>query len=712
MIFSTKKMKTPVVLQMEKAECGAACLGIILGYYGRFVPIEELRYECGVSRDGTKASSIVKASKRYGLTCKGASNSTEQVKKIGKPFVAFWEFNHFIVIERFTRKYVFINDPATGRRRITYSEFDVSFTGVVLTFEWTDAFEKGGKKNSSNVFLLELIKLGRKEIRLVVYIGFLALLPGLILPIFSKVFVDQIIVRNFTSWVPMFLAIFCLFIAVKVFLDKFLLDVLSNLNRKISLILNVVFIGNILKLHPSFFLHRSAAEMGARQTSIRELAGLITGELSTSIVKIFSIIFFTGVLFYFNVGLTLLSFFLVFINVLILIRYFEKTKIESHLIVQNKNKLFVDLYNGVSIIESIKASGQEHNFVNRVNAKLASNINASQKSGLLNYGLTRLPSFISKVNTVLLVVFGGSMVMSGDITIGILMTYLIFINYFYEPIITIVRMFVKVQEIYGTSIRVSEIINAHSETESNEANLVTENSIEFKDITFGYNVAEPALFDKFNLKIKAGEKIGLVGASGSGKSTLAKILTKLHKPWDGSVLIGGKSISEIPSREFSNSVGVVDQFPLIFEGTIKNVLTLWDDSIEDEDIVSACKDALIHADIVRRPNGYNGQIEENGKNFSGGQIQKLEIARALMGNPDILILDEATSALDPISEYKIKDNIKNRNITAFIIAHRISSIKDCDRIIVLDKGKIIEEGNHDELMSCNGKYAELVSLEV
>lgn len=698
---------------MESVECGAAALGIVLGYYGKYVPLEELRVACGVSRDGSKASYIVEAATQYGLNYKAYRKTLIEVQKLKGPFIVFWNFNHFLVIEGFTDKAVFLNDPSNGRRKISYEEFDESFTGVVIEFEPSIDFQPGGSPFSPQKSLNKWIKTGNKELMYLVYLGLLSIVPATVLPVFSKIFVDQVLIQHMTSWIFPILIVMLSFVGIKTIIEWIQLRLLKNLNVKLLTIYSSKFLIKILRLPSQFYLNRSATEVAGRISSIKDISNFITVDLATTFFSLFGVLFFSFVLFLYDIEMTLVTISLAIINFFMLSHFAKRRKGESQLLVQDEGKLMATTVNGLSMIETLKASGREEEFLRKWSGLQARVTNTTQKTAKISSYLNVLPQLLLALNLVVVLFWGGHKVMNGELTMGMLMAYTVFIQFFYQPIIALVRLASRVQELYGNLVRVDEILEKEEIDLKQKmvAEPIMDSSIEVKNMCFGFNIMQEPLFNNLNLNIQRGQKIAIVGPSGSGKSTLAKILSGIFTPWSGEIVYGGQSLDAISQKTLSNELAVVDQEIFIFQGRIKDVLTLWDTTVSEKDMIAACKDACIHEDIVERPNGYYEYLSEGGSNFSGGQRQRMEIARALIRNPRFLIMDEATSALDPNTEKEIDLNLKKRGCTTIFIAHRLSTIRDCDEIIVLDHGKIVERGTHEQLVKLDGMYACLVKTD-
>ncbi|MCU0448118.1 MAG: NHLP family bacteriocin export ABC transporter peptidase/permease/ATPase subunit [Microscillaceae bacterium] len=720
-----KRNKTPNLLQMEAVECGAACLGMILGYYGRFVTLEQLRYDCDVSRDGSKASNLTKAARSYGLQAKGLRKETADLASLELPAIIHWNFNHFVVLENIdhTKNRVYLNDPAEGHRVISYEELDKAFTGIALTFEPSPEFVKGGKQpNVFNTFYNRLR--GYKfDLTFVVLISLLAVFPGIVIPLFIQVLVDNILVEGLRDWFTTLLIGMAGTALLRGILESLKNRYLLRLETKMALATASKFFWHVLRLPIDFYFQRFAGDIAARVETNDKVARLISNEFAKTFLDCLLVGFYLFVMWQYDVLLTLLGLGFAGLNIVALRIIAEKREESYTRLIQAEGKLTGVAISGLQMIETIKAGGREDDFFQKWASYHSKVINADQKLTALSIILNIIPQILTALTTIAILTLGSWEIMQGEMTIGMLVAFQSLMQSFTEPVNNLVGLGGKIQEAKGDINRLDDILAAKLDPQTERSNtqpgkpldfgIITkklEGYIEFKDVTFGYSRLSPPLIENFNLKIEPGERVALVGGSGSGKSTIAKLLSGLYEPWSGEILLDGMPRPQISREVINNSLAMVDQDIFLFEGTTKEILTLWDNTIPDYYITQAAKDAQIHDIIGSRRNGYDSRIVEGGKNLSGGQRQRLELARALVGNPSILILDEATSALDPVTEKQIENAIKRRSCSCLVVAHRLSTIRDCDEIIVMRYGKIIERGTHEELKKQDGAYAALIKM--
>ncbi len=714
-----RRSKVPSILQMEAVECGAASLAMILAYYGKFVPLEEVRVTCGVSRDGLKATNLMKGARAYGLKAKGYSKSIEKLLLMKTPCIIFWNFNHFVVVEGFSQNKVYINDPAQGRYTVDYDEFNGSYTGVVIVCEPGPDFVKEKSTSALLPALLQRLKHSRMAAGFIFLVSFFLVIPGIIIPTFSQVFIDKYLINQMSNWVPPLLLIMGLLLLVNVLLSYLQQYYLLRLETKLALTTSSEFFWHVLRLPSEFFAQRYGGEISNRITLNDEVAKVVAGDLANAFLNVFVVVFYALVMFTYDVSLTLVGIGVALLNIGALQLVASLRKEGNRKLLNENGKLMGTTMSGVSMIETLKASGRESEFFSTWSGYLSKVLLAEQELAWLTRKLNAIPPFLMAFNNALLLAIGAYRVMEGDLTIGMLVAFMYLMNNFIGPVNELVGVGSLLQETEGDMNRIDDVSKYkvaaefrdrdHTLLEKDEIPQKLIGRIDIKNLTFGYITTAPPLIEDFNLYIQPGGRVAIVGGSGSGKSTVAKIVAGLHKPWDGKILFDGTDRSVINRVSLTSSVAMVDQEILLFEGSIKDNISFWDPTIDEKDIIRAAKDADIHDMIASREGTYDAPLLEKGTNLSGGQRQRIEIARALAVNPNILIMDESTSALDPNSEKIVMDNIKRRGCTCLIVAHRLSTIRDCDSIIVMDKGEIVQRGTHEDLIQDQeGLYARLI----
>jgi NHLM bacteriocin system ABC transporter peptidase/ATP-binding protein len=716
----SKRRRVPTVLQMEAVECGAASLCMILAYFGRIVPLEECRTECGVSRDGSKANNVLKAARRYGLEAKGFKHELEDLYALDYPCVLFWNANHFLVLEGFKKGKAYLNDPAQGPRVVTMDELDTSFSGVVLTFKAGADFKPGGEKPSLAHALRRRLLGSETALSFVLLCGLFLVVPGLVIPTFSRIFVDEFLVAGRASIVkPLLLgmAIAIVLQGILTWLQKYFL---LRLETKLALSTSATFFNHILRLPVGYFAQRFAGEIGSRVAINDKVAGVVSGKLATTAIDCFMVVFYAALMFRYDVGLTLIVIGVSLCNV-VAIRLVARVRVDaSRKLMTDKGKLGGTAMGGLRMIETLKATGGENEFFSRWAGYQAKTLRAEQNLRQIGDMVSVVPMIVNTLVTASALLFGGLKVMDGTLTVGLLVAYQALTAQFTKPLNSFVTFGSTLQELEADLNRLDDVLRypqdkmyarekAERAEDPNDRRLKLQGKIELREVTFGYSPLEKPLIEGFNLLIQPGQRVALVGGSGSGKSTAAKLISGLYQPWSGDVLFDDVPRDRIPRRLLANSIGMVDQEIFLFGGTIRENVTMWDATIPAGRVTEACRDAAIAEVIETRDGGYGATVDEGGGNFSGGQRQRLEIARSMVGNPTILIFDEATSALDPATEAVIDDSLRRRGCTCIIIAHRLSTIRECDEIVVMQRGKIVQRGTHDEMKDVEGAYADLIA---
>jgi NHLM bacteriocin system ABC transporter peptidase/ATP-binding protein len=712
-----RRLRTPTVIQMEAVECGAAALGIILGYYGKFVSLEALRVACGVSRDGSKAINVLKAARNYGLVAEATREDPASLQQKALPVIVFWNFDHFLVVEGFNKNKnkVYLNDPASGPRTVTFEEFDRLFTGVTLSFRPGEEFRPGGVRHAVLPALVGRLRGSRVALIYIVLVSLLLLIPGLVLPTFTRIFIDDVLISG-RDWIPALLiglGVSAFFTALLTYVQRRFLLLLET---RLALLWSSRFFWHLFRLPMNFFSQRYAGEISSRVAMNDTLAIFLSSDLAANAINLLLIIFYAALMLQYDVPLTLIGLAVAGLNLAALQLIARQRTDTNHRLLQERGKLMGLSMHGLQVIETLKASGLESDFFAQWAGQQAKTTNAEQELGHSSEFLSATPVFLTFLNSALILLIGGLRVMDGYLTMGMLIAFQTLMTSFLAPVTGLVNLGSQFQEVIGDMKRLDDVLKygedkqfSQNTDELNESSVKLDGYVELRNVTFGYSHLEAPLIENFNLNLKPGSRVALVGGSGSGKSTIAKLVASLYSVWSGEILFDGKRIEELPRNVIHNSIAMVDQDIFLFEGTIRENLTLWDKSIDEATLVRATKDAVIHNVIAARSDGYEHFIEEGGRNFSGGQRQRLEIARALMTNPSILIMDEATSALDPVTEKQIDENLRRRGCTCLIVAHRLSTIRDADEIIVMEHGKIIQRGTHHDLYEAGGAYTRLIA---
>ncbi len=711
-------VKVPVVMQLEALECGAAALCMVLAYFGRWIPLEQLRKECGVSRDGSNLSNIYLVAKKYKLKPRAFQCSADIFRNKGTfPCIVFWNFNHFVVVDGFRGNKVYINDPANGEVVITFEEFDSSYSGICMLFELEEDFEPGGRPKSILKFARERLKGTAPAVILVTLTALIASLIGMITPAFSRYFVDDLLTRKFSVWSLDFFLLFSILTAFQIISLSIKSVYLLKLQGKTAIIANSKFLCHILSLPLSFFEQRMAGDIVQRYASNQKIADILINIFTPLLLDTISMLFNLCIMMNYNPFLACTGIVSVILSIFAA-NYISKKRVNiTRVQMKDMANLAGTTVQGIEMIETIKSSGAEQGFFMRWSGFQANANIQTVKFAKLNSILGQIPLLLSMLASNIILFLGVRLVINGEWTIGLISAFTGYLTAFQAPAQQLVLAGQQLQEMRTNMERIQDVfmyppdVNIEESISPDEEMDKLSGLVEMKNVTFGYNTLSKPLLENFSLRVESGKSVAIVGASGCGKSTVAKLITGLYPVWEGEILFDGKKISQINRSIFTGSVACVDQNIMLFEDTVANNIRLWDKSIEDFEVILAARDAMIHDEVIHREGDYASIVSEGGRNFSGGQNQRIEIARVLAQDPTIIILDEATSALDSKTEYELMKSIANRGITRIIISHRLSIIRDCDEIIVMNDGKILDRGTHSELMQKCKYYAELITNE-
>lgn len=710
----SKLAKVPQVMQMEVVECGAASLTMILAHYGKWLPLEEVRAACGVSRDGSSAKMILQAARNYGLDAKGFRMSPEALE--GKqPAIIHWNFEHFVVFRGFDRKgRACINDPGIGPVKWPMEEFRKHYTGVCLTFEPTEKFEKGGQQTSILSYMKKNLNGVSEAFWLTFSFALMGAFVALLSPLFTRIFLDEILSGKNADWVKWFfigmgaLAVFQFFVVL--LQSRYTKRVAGALALKS----NKDYLRHLLRLPMSYFAMRHVGDLQQRMHLNQEITNSLIEVLAPQVINIGLLVLYLFLMFSYSFWLTMIGFVAAGVN-LAIVHYFANLRINLiRSMEQSEGQYFSATISCIDNMESIKAAGAETGFFKYWSGLWAHKFNVNANADKQQAQMALLPVMANALCSVAVLVLGAYLILQGDLTVGMLMAFQGFMGSFLAPVNELVNGSQKIVEMRSQMERVEDVMKYPEDHRDSEKEILQGKLgglLEMKHVTFGYSPIQPPLIEDFNLRVEPGHSVALVGPSGCGKSTLAKLISGLYKPWSGEILFDGRPIESIPNEELTNSVAVIDQNVVLFDDTIAQNIRMWDPSIEDFTLMMACNDAEIRADIVSRPEGFDTKIVKGGQNFSGGQRQRFEIATALAREPIVLIMDEATSALDPKTEDEVMKRIRSMGPTQIIVAHRLSTIRDCDEIIVMDQGKILQRGRHEELIAQEGFYQKLMKSE-
>lgn len=705
--------KTTTVFQIEATECGAASLSMIFSYYGLHLPLEQMRIETGVSRDGCNAWNILKAAEKFGLKCKARRVEPEELFTMKPPCIIHWNMEHFLVYEGVRKGKVHLNDPAQGHRVLSKEELGECFTGIVLSFEKTERFTGNKKQSTLGEFFKARLNNHYISLLPLFILGLYLVVPGLMFPALSQYFIDEVLMEGRTSGFQALMIFMLATLLLQFFLSYYRGRLLQLLKSKMTLTSGVDFLTQLFRLPMNFFDQRYTGDISRRVEDNTAVSEFLAGDLTKIALNLLEAAFYLVILLIKSPALTAIGVLSLALNLTLVHFSMKKIATMSGKLQQDSGKLYGALAAGLRITPTLKASGAENSYIGRILGFEAKKVRLEQQLSKKQEILDTIPQAVGKITSVMMVITAAAMIIRGRFTVGMFVAFNSLYSSFAAPIDDLVSEGKKIQTIKSNIMRVEDIEKYPADWKYQQRQVVRldrklAGKVHFDRVSFGYAILEDPLIQDFSFVLNPGQSVALVGPSGSGKSTVGKIASGLYRPWSGEVYLDDIPYGMVPGAVLNTSIATVSQSIDLFAASIRDNLTLWNPGILEEDMVAAAKDACIHDNIVSREGAYDAMLNEDGSNFSGGQRQRLEIARALCLNPSILILDEATSALDPITEKKIIDNIKRRGCTCIVVAHRLSAIRDSDLILVLDKGRVVQYGRHEELMAREGLYRTLI----
>ena len=709
--------KVPMVMQMESIECGAAALAMIMAYYGKWMPLEQVRADCGISREGASAINIAKAARGYGMEVEGFQRGIDALREMGPyPCIVTWNAVDYVVCCGFRGNHVYINDPAKGSAKLTVEAFARSYGGICLTFAPTDQFVPGGKRESMFGFARSRLRGAGVATAFVALTTLIGYLFELITPAFTRFFMDHLLTGENTELLIPFIMLLSAVAVIQIIVSATQAIYSLKINGKLAIVGSSTFMWKVLRLPMEFFSHRRAGDIQRRKATNSVIAGTLVNTFTPLMLNIAMMLFYLLIMIRYSPLLTVVGIATIVVNSLLASAISRKRVNITRVQLRDSGKLDSTTVSGIQMIETIKASGAENGFFAKWAGYQASVNTATMRFANLNLYLGMVPNFLASLANYSVLVIGVFLVMQGSFTLGMVMAFQGYLQLFMAPAMNTIQAGQAFQEMRSQMESIEDVMRYPDDPGYRDEPLdddadyeKLEGKVELRNITFGYTRMSDPIIEDFSMTVEAGGSVALVGGSGCGKSTLSKLIAGLYQPWSGEIFFDDRPASEIDRSVFTGSVAVVDQDIILFEDTIANNIRMWDESIEDFEVILAARDAQIHGDIMAREGGYDGMISEGGRDLSGGQRQRIEIARVLAQDPRVVIMDEATSALDAKTEFELVQAVKERGVTCIIVAHRLSTIRDCDEIVVLDHGRVVERGTHDELYARGGVYTELVT---
>ena len=703
----------PFIRQMEYADCGAACLAMVLGYFGKRVDLRELRDMTGAGRDGVTALSVVTAARMYGLRVRGVRADLDDLRHLPCGSILHWEFSHFVVFERTTRKGIRVVDPARGRRVVSMADLRHAYTGVAILCEPSDGFDRDRSRVKGTWrYLRPMLRQSRNMIR-VVATSLIIRLAALGLPLLTLLVVDEIVPRDDHHLLVLFAAGVGMVIGFN-FLSAFLrANLLLELQTRFDMGLTMGFIDHLVKLPYSFFLRRSSGDLMMRlqsNTAVRDI--LATSTMSAVLDGAFATLYL-ALLFVISPVLAVVVLVLAVLEVSVMVLSWRRNQRLMSRSLQAQADAQSYAYELLAGIETLKASGGEHRAVDHWGGLFTDQINIDLTRGRLGAAVSSVMSTLQIASPLIILMVGAFQVLAGHISLGTMLSASALGTGFLQPLGTMISSGLQLQMLGSYMQRINDVLDTPSEQHGEHVGPAPQLSgqIRADDVSFSYGPLAPTVVSGVCLEIQPGQHIGIVGRSGSGKSTLAHLLLGLYQPTSGHIEFDGLDLGSLDAGSVRRQLGIVTQRPYVFASSVRENIALTNPELPLDVIVEAARIACVHDDIMAMPMGYDTALHDGGASVSGGQRQRIALARALVHRPPILLLDEATSELDTVTEQKIYTNLDVISSTTIVIAHRLSTIRNADLILVMDQGRIVEAGSHEQLVSRQGAYAALVHAQ-
>jgi len=714
--FLRSRKRVPVLQQVTMVECGAACLAMLLSYHGRKTSISEIREQCGLGRDGLSALNIVKAARKYGMRVRALSLKENDFRFVSLPAIVHWEFNHFLIVERWSAKSVEVVDPALGRRRLTAQEFDDGFTGVVLMLEPGVHFKRENKpaKLSLRTYVRNYLQQAPTAVLQVIGASLLLQLLGLVVPLLAEVSIDQIIPLKMLSALDLFGLGMIMIVLAQLVTRLLRASVLIYVQSRVDMSMMLNFFEHLVSLPQRFFLQRSSGDLLARVESNSVIRDTISNQLFSTLLDGTFVIVYLAILYTQSLAFTITVVVIAGLQVILLLCTNKPVRelMNRELAAAGKSQGYIT--EALGGMKTLKAAGAEHRILDRWSNLFLEQMNISVRRNYLLSIISTLMSTFNICAPLLLLWIGTTQVINGGMQVGVMLALNALAASVLTPVSSLVMTGQQLQLVRSHLDRLADVVEAEPEQNLQAVALPPRLSgeIYLEGVEFQYDANSPMVLQEINVYIKPGQKVAIVGRTGSGKSTLGNLLLGLYLPTKGTIFYDRIPLHTLNYHEVRAQFGVVTQEASIFGGSVRENIALNYPDMPLELVIRAGQMSAIHEDIMKMPMEYETMVSEGGNALSGGQRQRLALARAVAHSPAILLLDEATSSLDVMTERIVEQNIRRLPCTQIIIAHRLSTIRNADLILVVDQGKIVERGTHGQLLMHSGYYSQLIQSQL
>jgi NHLM bacteriocin system ABC transporter peptidase/ATP-binding protein len=697
--------------QMEETECGAASLGMVLAFHGHHAPLSELRQASGVSRSGADARAIARTARKYGLEAQGLRAEVERLGAVPVPAILHWDLEHFVVLERIERQRALIVDPAAGSRSISLEELGRHFTGVLIAFRPTPALRPRKRARPSLAKYGDVVRRSLPTLALVLLASLGLQAVSLVFPLAAQVLLDAVIVPKQATWLWGFCAALAFAVFARTLLSLARSFVVQALRNVLDQTVTTRFLHHLLDLPLAFFQQRQAGDLVQRVHSNATIQSVLSTQTIATVLDATLLVGYAALMLAFDprLGATILAFAAVRVVLLVILRERNQLAVASELTAGGRE--YGALLEALTGLETTKASGAEDRMVQRWSHRMTGRVNASLERRRLSIVASQAMVLLQGLGTALVFLVGGEAVIAQRMTIGTFASFLALQGLFMSPLESLLQTIDQLQYLGNHLERLDDVLTTAPEPSGGMDPGRLGGEIELRNVDFGYSSTEPPVLTDISVQIRPGEKIAIVGPSGAGKSTLARLLLGMHLPSRGEISFDGRDLNDLDLAKVRRQMGAVLQDTFLFDDTVRANLSLRDEDTPLERLRAAAELACVDDVIDALPHGYSTRLGDNGSVLSGGQRQRLNLARALALEPAVLLLDEATSALDLETERRVHENLARIGCTRILIAHRLATVRDADRILVLKAGRIVQQGRYEELAARRGLFRSLVEAK-